>query len=303
MLRGEKLRTIREVYGPGKFALSFEVFPPKNASGMEPLYKSVAEFAAYKPGFISCTYGAGGTTRDQTLDIVQQIRTRFGLPVTAHFTCVGSTVDDIRSWMTQATAVGVENIMALRGDPPKGEERFTAVAGGFANANELVAFLKKEFPNFGVGVAGYPETHQEAIGPEEDLRNLHRKVVAGGDAIFTQLFYDNVDFLRFRDRCRALGITKPIIPGLLPVLSLAQVERITSLCKARLPGDLKERLRRCGDNAADQIAVGVEHCTRQCEGLLREGVGGIHFYVLNRSDATCRILENVRSQIPKAPAP
>lgn len=262
------------------------------------MYRTIGELAMFAPGFVSCTYGAGGTTQDQTLEIVEAIRGRCGLPATAHFTCVGSTVDDVRAWMRKASAIGVENIMALRGDPPKGQERFTAVAGGFSHANELVGFLKAEFPHFGIGVAGYPETHQEAIGPEEDLRNLQRKVAAGADAIFTQLFYDNVDFLRFRDRCWALGIAVPIVPGLLPVLSLAQVERITSLCKARLPGDLVDRLRRCGDNAADQIAVGVDHCTRQCEGLLKEGIAGIHFYVLNRADATRRILENVADMLP-----
>lgn len=293
------MATIREVYGRGKFALSFEVFPPKSPQGLEPLLKTVGELARFRPGFVSCTYGAGGATQDQTLEIVDRIRRDFGISATAHFTCVGSTVADIRAWMRRATDLGVENIMALRGDPPKGQDRFTAVEGGLAYASELVSFLKAEFPHFGLGVAGYPETHQEAIGPEEDLRNLRRKIEAGGDAIFTQLFYDNVDFLRFRDRCRALGIDKPIVPGLLPVLSLAQVERITTLCKARLPGDLVDRLRRCGDNAVDQMSVGVDHCTRQCEGLLKEGVDGIHFYVLNRSDATCRILDNVASMLPK----
>lgn len=283
---------IAEIYAAKPFALSFEVFPPKSSTGLDPLWRTVAALAPFDPGFISCTYGAGGTTRDQTLEIVREIRERHGLAATAHFTCVGSTVEEIRRWLGRARDLGVENIMALRGDPPAGQEQFRPVAGGLRYASELVSLIRAEFPNFGIGVAGYPETHQDAISPDEDLTNLKRKVDAGGEAVFTQLFYDNEDFFRFRDRCGAIGIRVPIIPGILPVLGLAQVKRITSLCKARLPGPLLEKLESCGEEGA-AVEVGIEHATRQCEGLRRAGVPGIHFYVLNKSEPTRRILENL----------
>lgn len=289
---------IGEIYANGRFALSFEVFPPKTEQGLEPMFRTVDALTAFQPGFISCTYGAGGTTRDQTLEIVTKIHERWKVSTTAHFTCVGSTVREIRDWLSRAAALGVENIMALRGDPPQGQKSFQAVEGGLRFASELVALIKAEFPNFGMGVAGYPETHQDALGPEADLENLKRKIDAGGDAVFTQLFYDNEDFFRFRDRCEKMGIHAPIIPGILPVLSLGQVQRITSLCKAKLPESLLAKLRNCDDDASAQVDVGVEHASMQAEGLLRAGIPGIHFYVLNRSEPTCRILGNVRDLLP-----
>lgn len=290
---------IGEIYANHHFGLSFEVFPPKSEQGLEPLWRTVERLAEFRPGFISCTYGAGGTTREQTLEIVSTIRERFKTTATAHFTCVGSTVDDIRKWLGRARDVGVENIMALRGDPPQGQTSFQAVDGGLRYASELVQLIAKEFPNFGIGVAGYPETHQDAQSPDADLENLKRKVDAGGQAVFTQLFYNNDDFFRFRDKAAALGIRAPIVPGILPVLSLAQVRRITSLCKACLPDDLLNKLERCGDDAAAQVEVGIEHASKQCEGLLQAGIPGIHFYVLNKSEPTCKILANVASLLPK----
>lgn len=290
---------IGDIYARNKFGLSFEVFPPKTPQGLQPLWKTVECLAEYKPGFISCTYGAGGSTQDQTLEIVRAIRERFRTTATAHFTCVGSTVDDIRGWLSQARAAGVENIMALRGDPPQGQATFQAVTGGLRYASELVALIQREFPEFGIGVAGYPETHQDAQSPEADLENLKRKIDAGGQAVFTQLFYDNEDFLRFRDRAAKVGVGVPIVPGILPVLSLAQVKRITSLCKARLPDSLLAKLESCGDDAAAQVEVGIEHASVQCEGLLKAGIPGIHFYVLNKSEPTCKILSNVASLLPK----
>lgn len=285
--------TIKALYADGRCSLSFEVFPPKTPQGIEPLYRAVGELCQWRPGFVSCTYGAGGSTRDQTLDITSAIRANFGVEATAHLTCVGSTVAEICAWLALAEQGGIENIMALRGDPPQGSATFQPVAGGLAHANELVALIRSKFPRFGVGVAGYPETHQEAPSPEIDLANLIRKVDAGADAVFTQLFYDNDDYFRFVDRCRSGGIERPIIPGLLPIQSLAQIQRITSLCKARLPNDLTENLERFRDDPEAQISVGVDHATRQCEELLARGVPGIHFYVLNKSGPTARVLANV----------
>lgn len=282
--------TIRDLYRQGEVVLSFEVFPPKSEQAFESVYRSVGDLVAYRPGFISVTYGAGGTTRSQTLEMITQISQRFGLATTAHFTVVGSTVEQIHAFLERARAAGAHNIMALRGDPPQGETSFKAVEGGFSHANELVGVIRQHFPDFGIGVAGYPEMHQEATSPEDDLRYLKQKVDAGADAVFTQLFYDNQDFLRFRDRCDSLGITKPIVPGLLPVLSLAQVKRITSLCGSKLPASLLSRLEACGPDNAAQTQVGIDHCARQCQELLREGIPGIHFYVLNRSDTIRQIL-------------
>ncbi|HVJ79730.1 MAG TPA: methylenetetrahydrofolate reductase [NAD(P)H] [Planctomycetia bacterium] len=282
---------IGDLYRGPKPDLSFEVFPPKTPQGLAPMYAVVAELIRYRPGFISVTYGAGGSTRDQTLDIAAEVAAKHKVPATAHLTCVGSTVEELRGWLGQAVERGVTNIMALRGDPPQGQTSFKAVDGGLKYANELVALIKSEFPKLGIGVAGYPETHQEATNSEDDLRRLADKVAAGGDAVFTQLFYDNDDFFRFRDKCVALGIKKPIVPGLLPVLSLNQVKRITTLCKACLPKSLLTNLEACGDDAEKQISAGVEHAREQTRGLLAGGVPGIHYYVLNRADTIHRILE------------
>lgn len=284
---------VSEAYGSGKFGLSFELFPPKTADAEAVLFEHVAALVKLGPSYITCTYGAGGSTRDKTLQIVQEVARRFGCSVAAHLTCVGSTVDALRSFLRDAEARGVENIIALRGDPPRGEKSFKPVAGGLRYANELVALIRSEFPGFGIAVAGYPEKHLEAPSFEVDLANLKRKVAAGADAVITQLFYDNDDFFRFQDRCEAIGIREPIVPGLLPVTNLAQIQRITSLCGARLPEAFIEALRACGDDSAGQFQVGVEFATRQVQGLVDAGVPGIHFYVLNKSQAAAQVLKAV----------
>src|SRR5678815_1492747 len=193
-----------------EFTLSFEHFPPKTPPGEEAMYASVAELMSFGPDVITCTYGAGGSTRDKTLEITEQVKRRFGVRVASHLTCVGSTVDQLRNYLHEARARGIDNIVALRGDPPKGEAAFKPVDGGLRYAAELVALLRTEFSQFGIAVAGYPETHQEATSPQADLDNLKRKVAVGGDVVITQLFYDNRDFFRFREACQALGITVPI---------------------------------------------------------------------------------------------
>jgi methylenetetrahydrofolate reductase (NADPH) len=282
-----------DAYGPGKFALSFELFPPKTPQGEEAMFAQVNELVKLRPSFITCTYGAGGSTRDKTLAITARVRSLHGLPVASHLTCVGSTVDELRAYLADAIKRGVHNIVALRGDPPKGEKAFVPVAGGFRYANELVALIRSEFPQLGIAVAGYPEKHQEAPDETTDLVNLKRKVDAGADVILTQLFYRNEDFFRFRERCEASGIRIPIVPGLLPVLSFAQIRRITSLCGASLPGDLVSALEAGGEDEQAQFEVGVEFATRQTQELLDAGVPGIHFYVLNRAEATRRVLGDV----------
>ncbi|MDA8746544.1 methylenetetrahydrofolate reductase, partial [Rubripirellula amarantea] len=206
---------------------------------------------------------------------------------------VGSTADQLADYLTEARKRGVDNVVALRGDPPKGETSFTATEGGFRYANELVEFIRERFADMGVAVAGYPEKHLEAPSMDVDLTNLQRKVDAGADVVVTQLFYDNADFFKFRDRCTALGITVPIVPGLLPVTNFAQIQRITSLCGARLPAEFVSALESAGDDSDAQFAVGVEFATRQMEELVREGVPGIHLYVLNKSEAASGVLENL----------
>jgi methylenetetrahydrofolate reductase (NADPH) len=280
-------------YPARRFTLSFELFPPKTAAGEASLYENVQQLMAFAPDVITCTYGAGGSTRDKTLEIVQQVRQRFGVRVASHLTCVGSTVEQLRDYLREASARGVENIVALRGDPPKGETAFQPVDGGLRFASELVALVRREFPAFGMAVAGYPETHQEAASAQADLENLKRKVEAGGHCVITQLFYNNADFFRFRQRCQEIGIRVPIVPGILPVTNLAQIQRITSLCKACLPDDFVAELSQ-KDDPEWQFAVGVRQAARQVQELIDAGVPGIHFYVLNKSPATAAVLGEVR---------
>jgi methylenetetrahydrofolate reductase (NADPH) len=285
--------SLEEAYTNGRFGLSFELFPPKTPESEAMMWRTVDELMAFEPSMITCTYGAGGSTRGTTLDVLKGVRSRHGLPVASHLTCVGSSVDELRDYLREAESLGVSAIVALRGDPPKGETTFQPVAGGLRYASELVALIRSEFPGFGILVAGYPETHQEAVSPEADLENLKRKCDAGGDVIVTQLFYDNADFFRFRDRCDALGIQTPIVPGVMPVTNYAQIRRIATLCKARLPDEFTRAFEAAGADEAAQFEAGVEFATRQVRELLDAGVPGIHFYVLNKSPATVRVLEQV----------
>lgn len=284
---------VGQAYGAGKFGLSFELFPPKNEAGEADLFQNLPELMAFQPSYVTCTYGAGGSTRDKTLDIITRVHREFQISVASHLTCVQSTVEQLRGYLTRARQAGVENIVALRGDPPKGETTFQAVSGGLHYANELVALIRREFNDLGVAVAGYPEKHQEAPSLDVDLQNLKRKVDSGADVVITQLFYDNQDFFRFRQKCTALGIQIPIVPGILPVTNLAQIKRITSLCGARLPDEFSQALERHADDAQGQFQVGVEFATRQVQELIDAGAPGIHFYVLNKSTATAQVLHSV----------
>lgn len=292
MIRSTRMELL-SVYRSGKFGLSFELFPPKTPRGDEALYGHVAQLMEFQPSYITCTYGAGGSTRDKTLEVVDQVKRRFQIPVASHLTVVGSTTDQLRRYLKEARRREVDFIVALRGDPPKGESQFVPTEGGLRYANELVELIRAEFSEFGIAVAGYPETHQEAPNAEVDLENLKRKVDAGGEVVVTQLFYHNDDFFRFRDRYAALGISAPLIPGVLPVTNLAQIQRITSLCGAQLPEEFVARLSE-NDDAEWQFQVGVEFATQQVQSLVDRGIPGIHFYVLNKSQATSTVLQNVK---------
>lgn len=290
--RIDELMALKDFFNQDKLAVSFELFPPKTEAGEKSLYDNVARLMEFSPDFITCTYGAGGSTRDKTLEIIDKVKSRFDVPVASHLTLVGSSKDDLRGYLEKAKNQGVDYIVALRGDPPKGETEFTQAEGGLQYANELVELISAEFNDFGVLVAGYPETHKDATSPSDDLDHLKRKVDAGADAIVTQLFYDNDDFYRFRDQCRARQINVPIVPGLLPVTSLAQIERITSLCDSKLPEAFSKALSKSEDKE-DQRKAGIELAIEQTSDLIRSGVEGLHFYVLNKSQATTEILNAI----------
>lgn len=281
--------SLASFYQQDRPAISFELFPPKTEAGQRALEKHVGELMQFEPAYITCTYGAGGSTRDKTLEIVTAVKQQFQVPVASHLTCVGSTVDQLRDYLGQARDAGIDFIVALRGDPPADQHDFQVTEGGFQYANQLVSLIHSEFAQFGIAVAGYPEVHQEAPNADVDLQNLKRKVDAGADVVITQLFYNNDDFFRFRDSCDSAGITVPVVPGILPVTSLAQIQRIASLCKATLPEELTSRLGQQED-ADWQFEVGVEHAVCQVADLLAGGVPGLHLYVLNRSQATIRVL-------------
>lgn len=285
--------SIKDAYTDSRLGLSFELFPPKTPESEAVMWRTVDELMAFDPAMITCTYGAGGSTRGTTLDVLKGVLARHDLPVASHLTCVGSSIDELRDYLRESLAIGVAAIVALRGDPPKGETAFRPVDGGLRYASELVALILSEFPEFGILVAGYPETHQEAISAQADLENLKRKCDAGGDVVVTQLFYDNADFFRFRDRCASLGITQPIVPGVMPVTNYGQVRRIASLCKAQLPESFTQSFEAAGDDEAAQFEAGVTYAARQVEELIAAGVPGIHFYVLNKSPATIRVLDHV----------
>jgi methylenetetrahydrofolate reductase (NADPH) len=225
---------------------------------------------------------------------VEKLTQLTGLPVATHLTCVGSTVEQLCDYLTEAKQRGADYIVALRGDPPKGSEKFEAVEGGLRYANELVELIRDRFKDdFGIAVAGYPEVHQEAPDAKTDMDNLKRKVDAGADIIITQLFYDNADFYRFRDDCVAAGIDVPLVPGVLPVTNFKQAQRIAGMCKARIPADMAAAMEK-HDDPQHQFEVGVEHARQQTIDLLEQGVDGIHYYVLNKSDAAQKLLDGLQ---------
>ncbi len=286
---------IRDHYGSGKFGLSIEIFPPKTPAGDAALFETLDRLTAFQPGFVSCTYGAGGSTSKRTVELCVEIQRRYGISATSHFTCVGATRDELLDWLRFARQSGIRNIMALRGDPPAGQADFKPVEGGLRYANELVSLIREHFADMGIGVGGYPEKHPEASDAETDLDNLKRKVDAGADAIFTQLFFVNENFFRFRDRCEAAGIRIPIVPGIMPVTEFARIKRITSLCGAVFPTELASRLEAVQTDEAAQFQIGVEWAIQQCRELVSRGVPGLHFYALNKSPACETILTAIHA--------
>jgi len=274
-------------------AISFEFFPPKDREGVDRLFATVADLAPFAPAYVSVTYGAGGSTRQLTVDLVGRIQREVGIEAMAHLTCVGATQAELGGVLEQLQQKGVQNIIALRGDPPKGATAFVTHEGGFSNASQLVAFAKQQ-GTFCIAGACYPEKHPEAASLEADLANLKRKVDAGAEFLITQLFFDNADYFAFVERARALGITVPIIAGIMPVTNVSQIKRFTAMCGARMPEGLLQRLEPVAADAEAVGEIGVQHAVEQCRELLAKGAPGVHFYTLNRSKATVEILRRLR---------
>ena len=278
--------TIRSLLdGADRPLLSYEFFPPKDDAGLDRLRATIEQLKGAKPDFVTCTYGAGGSTRHRTLEVCEMLRDMDFAPVMPHLTCVGSSREALREIADDIHDRGFRNIMTLRGDPPKGESEFVAHRDGLAHADDLVGLLKDQHEDFCCGVAGYPETHPEAASPEADISHLKAKEDAGAGFITTQLFYDNSVYIDFLQRCWDAGITCPILPGLLPAVSLKQVRRITSMCGSALPVELETRLEAAGGSGQAASDVGVEWVADQIRGLIANGAPAIHLYILNRSEA------------------
>lgn len=293
---------IRELLSTGRPSISFEFFPPKDEAGFGRLKDALGSLRELHPTYVSVTYGAGGSTRRQTVELVSEIQHDYGITPMAHLTCLESSQDEIRGVLQRLADSGIENVLALRGDPPRGQSEFTPQPDGFAHANELAAFAKSEF-GFCLGGACYPETHPEASSPEHDLQMLRRKVDAGCEFLVTQLFFDNQHYFDFVARARAAGIGVPIIPGIMPITNVAQIERFTKMCGATIPKPLWNELQLLKDDSHAVLSLGVAHATAQCLELLQRGAPGIHFYTLNKSPATRTILMALQNVWPPARTP
>ncbi len=293
---------IRELLSTGRPCISFEFFPPKTDAGFDQLRETVSALRDLHPTYVSVTYGAGGSTRDRTVELVSSIRRDYGIEAMAHLTCVGASREEIHAVLKRLADAGMDNVLPLRGDPPRGDADFRPHPEGFRYASELAAFIRKEF-KFCLGGACYPEKHPEAPDMETDLQHLVAKVNAGCEFLITQLFFDNRLYFDFVARCRGLGIGVPILPGIMPITNVAQIERFTQMCGASIPEELLRELRSLQDDPAAVLSLGVAHATAQCLELLQRGAPGIHFYTLNKSPATRTILMALRSAWPPARTP
>jgi methylenetetrahydrofolate reductase (NADPH) len=281
---------IKELLARGRPTFSFEFFPPRTEEAARQLELTISQLRELKPSFVSVTYGAGGSTRDRTIEIVTRVKREAGIEAMAHLTCVGSTRDDLAAVLERIGDSGIENVLALRGDPPKGQTEFKAIEGGFRFASELVRFIRDRHNSaLCLGGACYPEKHPECGNPAVDLMNLKRKVDEGLDFVITQLFFNNRHYFEFVERARRAGIKIPIVAGIMPITNASQVERFMVSCGATIPFELGEELDRRRDDPNAVMELGIAHATAQCIDLLKEGAPGIHFYTLNRSTATREI--------------
>jgi len=284
---------INDIFKRDKICFSFEFFPPKDAAASEMLFRSIADIMPLAPSYVSVTYGAGGATRTLTHDLVVRIQKETSLTVVSHITCIGSTRGEIFRILSTYQDSGIENIMALRGDPPKGQSQFVPVNDGFGYASELVAYVKQHFPKLGIGVAGYPEGRPDTPNRLKEIEYLKIKVDAGADYICSQLFFDNHAFYDFCERCRLAGITVPILAGIMPISSIKGMQRMAELSPGtNFPARLLKALSRA-DNDSHVENVGIHWATEQIADLIDNGVKGVHFYTLNRSKATLRIYDSL----------
>ena len=274
---------ISELFAGRGTLRSLEFFPPKDEAGVEALRHTAVALQRIAPDFVSVTYGAGGSTRERSAQVSALLKSEFGFTVMPHLTCVAHSRAELAALADGIHAAGFRNVMALRGDPPQGASDFRPAADGLRHAEELVVLLRGRHPDFCLGVAGYPEKHPEAASPESDLENLRRKVDAGAAFVTTQLFFDNGVYHRFVSRCRAAGITVPIVPGIMPVLSLKQIQRFTTMCGASLPAQLVRRLEAAGDHPDVAESIGIDWALAQIRELLAQGAPGYHLYILNRA--------------------
>jgi methylenetetrahydrofolate reductase (NADPH) len=276
---------------------SFEFFPPKTEAGERNLFAALEELRELEPAFVSVTYGAGGSTRARTIEIVKSIKERYGLEAMAHFTCVGATVEQLRQTLDEMQRAGIENVLALRGDPPAGEEQWTKTEGGLEYSRELVELISADYP-FAIGAACFPETHIHATSPEDDLEHLAEKTRAGAAFLITQLFFENQRYFDFVQRARSAGVDVPIIPGIMPITKVSQIERMAQMCGSAIPDGLRNELHAREDDDEAALDFGVAYATLQCAELLAAGAPGIHFYTLNRSPATRAILSALKLTRP-----
>ncbi len=275
--------------------VSLEFFPPKEKKDWPAFFQVAGELRRLNPLFVSVTYGAGGGTQANTLDIVIRLKKEFGYEPMAHLTCIGASEKKISDFLDSLMAEKIDNILALGGDEPKNDENYKPESDKFAHASDLVDFVKRVSPDMGIGVAGYPETHPRAESPEKDIHWLNYKLDLGGDFVTTQLFFDNDFYWDFVARAKAVGVEEPIIPGVMPILNLTSVKRIASLCGAKIPesflADLESAQRSGGKDAVE--AVGIEYAKRQAENLLSKGAPGVHLYTLNKSEACIKIADGL----------
>jgi methylenetetrahydrofolate reductase (NADPH) len=288
---------IDEILDDTRPCFSFEFFPPKTEEGWENLWHAAEALKQDEPAFVSVTYGAGGTTRDRTIEIVKRIKQELGLEAMAHFTCVGATVEELRSVLDEMRDAGIENVLALRGDPPQGESEWTATDGGLTYSTELIDLIAKEY-DFSIGAAAFPEIHIHSKDMDQDIQVMKEKVANGATFLITQLFFDNDFYFDFVDKARAAGVEVPIIPGIMPILRFASIKRMTEMCGASIPPDLDSELTARKDDEQAIAELGVAYATLQCADLLKRGAPGIHFYVMNRHPAPRAILAALRATRP-----
>jgi methylenetetrahydrofolate reductase (NADPH) len=286
---------IDRLFNLGLPTLSFEFFPPRNEAGWAQLYSAIGELHSLKPSYVSVTYGAGGSTRSKTVDLVARIQNELKIRSMAHLTCVGHTADEIGRILDDLWEAGIKNVLALRGDPPAGQTSFVKTEGGFGYADELVKFARGRH-DFCIGVAGYPEGHPQCLNKQRDLEHLKGKVDNGANFVVTQLFFDNADFYRFRDAAQAAGIKAPLVAGIMPIQNVGQIKRFISMCGAKIPHPLLLKLESLESDPEAVAREGTEYATQQCKDLLANGVAGIHFYTLNKSKATVQICRELNTK-------